>query len=73
LKEYRIVFKEEGEAMAKRLGCSFLEANAKADVDVHKAFATLVREINRCGTTNVSTKTHVNQLEAQRKSKKSWF
>jgi GTPase KRas protein len=43
----RDVSKEEGERMANRLGCSFLEADAKADVNVHETFATLAREINK--------------------------
>jgi len=41
----RCVTREEGEALAKRLNCKFLEASAKTKLNVHESFHELVREI----------------------------
>jgi len=43
----RKVSKEEGEAVAKKLKCVFMEASAKTKVNVHEAFHALVREITQ--------------------------
>jgi GTPase KRas len=47
LVEYREVQKSEGEALAKRLGCLFMETSAKERINVDQAFQELVRSIKR--------------------------
>lgn len=49
----REVTKEEGQALAHRLGCKFIESSAKTCVNVEKAYYTVVRMIReqREGTT----------------------
>lgn len=43
--EERTVTREEGEALAARLGCSYMEASSKAGTNVVEAFETLAKEI----------------------------
>ena len=43
----RVVSREEGEALARSLGCKFVEADSEARVNVERAFFELVREIRR--------------------------
>jgi len=43
----RQVSTEEGHALAKRLGCEFLECSAKNGINVEKAFYNVVRLIRR--------------------------
>jgi GTPase KRas len=37
----------EGAALADELGCEFMEASAKVDINVHLAFANIVRALRR--------------------------
>jgi hypothetical protein len=53
--EQRAVSKERGEELARRLGCAFLEADARTNVNVREIFTTLVREINKGGGTNTNS------------------
>jgi len=46
LAEQRQVSREDAQAMAKSFGGSFLEASAKAKVNVNEAFFDVVRQIN---------------------------
>ncbi|KAK0552118.1 RAS2 protein [Tilletia horrida] len=41
----REVQEKEGQALANRLGCTFVESSAKTFVNVERAFFTLVRMI----------------------------
>ncbi|KDN53623.1 small G-protein Ras2 [Tilletiaria anomala UBC 951] len=41
----REVSREEGQALANRLGCKFVESSAKTCVNVEKAYFTVVRQI----------------------------
>ncbi|KAG7415199.1 Ras-like protein [Fusarium oxysporum f. sp. rapae] len=43
----REVTKQEGESLARALGCMFVEVDAKADVNINMAFFNLVRMIRR--------------------------
>jgi len=43
----RQVPKQEGENLARSLGCSFIEASSKGRINVDRAFYDLVREIRR--------------------------
>jgi GTPase KRas len=40
----REVSREEGQALANRLGCKFVESSAKTCVNVEKAYFTVVRQ-----------------------------
>nr|AVV27000.1 Rheb [Eukaryota sp.] len=42
LERNRCVSNEEGEALARELGCSFIECSAKTDENIHKIFETAV-------------------------------
>jgi len=44
MNDEREVSKEEGEALARKIGCFFFEASAKAGTNVDEAFTTLIRE-----------------------------
>ncbi|KAM5358563.1 hypothetical protein ACJZ2D_015177 [Fusarium nematophilum] len=46
-KSEREVSRQEGEALARAMGCEFIEVDAKSGVNVDKAFYDLVREIRR--------------------------
>lgn len=43
----RAVSTQEGMAMAKQLGCQFIEASAKSRINVEKAFYEVVRELRK--------------------------
>jgi len=45
LESSRCVSKEEGETLAKKLNCKFLESSAKTKQNVHECFHELVRDI----------------------------
>jgi len=47
LESSRVVSKADGEALAGRLKCKFMEASAKTKLNVHEAFHELVREIKQ--------------------------
>ena len=53
LQEERQVTKEEGQQLATRLGCSFIESSAKTRINVEEIFFNLVREINKENATQV--------------------
>jgi len=54
----REVSRDEGQALANRLGCKFVESSAKTCVNVEKAYYTVVRMIReqREGPTGGATK-----------------
>jgi GTPase KRas protein len=43
----REVSTQEGHALARELGCEFVEASAKACINVEKAFYDVVRQLRR--------------------------
>lgn len=47
LTEYREVPKADGEALAKKLQCKFMETSAKDRINVDQAFYELVREVKK--------------------------
>lgn len=47
LESERQVAKQEGEALARRFGCKFIETSAKSRINVESAFYEIVREIRR--------------------------
>ncbi|CAF1078920.1 unnamed protein product [Didymodactylos carnosus] len=47
LEDERVVGKQNGEALARSWGCTFLEASAKLQVNVNEIFFDLIRQINR--------------------------
>jgi len=47
LEEQRQVSSEEGQSLARTIGCQFKEASAKTRVNVEEAFYDLVREIRK--------------------------
>lgn len=55
LVEYREVQKADGEALAKKLGCIFMETSAKERINVDQAFHELVRSIKKHKSTSVSS------------------
>lgn len=46
LADQRVITTEQGEALAAKFGCKFLEASAKTKVNVEQIFYDLVRQIN---------------------------
>jgi small GTP-binding protein len=47
LERDRIVTTAEGQAIAEKLGCKFVECSAKQNINVEKAFTTILKEIER--------------------------
>ncbi|KAI9821515.1 MAG: Ras GTPase [Phylliscum demangeonii] len=47
LESERQVAKQEGEALARRFGCKFIETSAKSRINVDNCFYEIVREIRR--------------------------
>ena len=43
----RKVSVEEGETLARKLGCSFFETSAKEHINIEESFAHLVREVRK--------------------------
>ncbi|CAG8977017.1 hypothetical protein HYALB_00008875 [Hymenoscyphus albidus] len=52
----REVSTQEGHALARELGCEFVEASAKNYINVEKAFYDVVRQLRRQRTANSSSK-----------------
>ena len=50
----RVVSTEQGAAFAKQHGMFFIETSAKDNTNVEKAFDTLIREIHRRNTSNLT-------------------
>jgi len=70
LEGQRVVSKEEGDKMAQRLNCKFLESSAKTKLNVHESFHELVREVKEY------KRKHEAQVQtpvAEQKKKKSLF
>jgi len=47
LKDQRVITSEQGETLAKKFNCSFMEASAKAKINVDNIFIDLVRQITK--------------------------
>lgn len=47
LESERQVTRQEGEALARSFGCRFVEVDARARINVDKAFYDLVREVRK--------------------------
>jgi GTPase KRas protein len=62
LESEREVTTAEGDELAKKLGCSFVEASAKESINMEYSFFTLVREIRQ--------KKKAQQEEQKKKKKK---
>ena len=47
LQDQRVITTDQGEDLARKFGCAFLEASAKTRVNVDQIFHDLIRQINR--------------------------
>eukprot|EP01117_Protostelium_nocturnum_P012813 TRINITY_DN4749_c0_g1_i1.p1 TRINITY_DN4749_c0_g1~~TRINITY_DN4749_c0_g1_i1.p1 ORF type:complete len:187 (-),score=60.56 TRINITY_DN4749_c0_g1_i1:121-681(-) len=47
LQDQRVITSDQGEELARKFGCTFLEASAKTCVMVNQIFEDLIRQINR--------------------------
>jgi len=47
LQDQRVITTDQGEDLAKKFGCAFLEASAKTRVNVDQIFHDLIRQINK--------------------------
>eukprot|EP01115_Flamella_aegyptia_P010387 TRINITY_DN45_c0_g2_i2.p1 TRINITY_DN45_c0_g2~~TRINITY_DN45_c0_g2_i2.p1 ORF type:complete len:185 (+),score=75.14 TRINITY_DN45_c0_g2_i2:65-619(+) len=47
LTDQRVITTEQGEELARKFGCAFLEASAKTRVNVDQIFHDLIRQINK--------------------------
>jgi len=47
LNDQRVISTEQGNDLAKKFGCAFLEASAKTRVNVEQIFHDLIRQINK--------------------------
>jgi Ras-related protein Rap-1A/Ras-related protein Rap-1B len=47
LQDQRVITTEQGEDLARKFGCAFLEASAKTRVNVDQIFHDLIRQINK--------------------------
>jgi len=47
LTDQRVITTEQGEDLARKFGCAFLEASAKTRVNVDQIFHDLIRQINK--------------------------
>ena len=56
LEDERVVSKDQGQQLAKQFNCAFMEASAKAKVNVPEIFSSLVRQINSKQTDRSSGK-----------------
>eukprot|EP00009_Paramoeba_aestuarina_P002361 CAMPEP_0201506832 /NCGR_PEP_ID=MMETSP0161_2-20130828/675_1 /ASSEMBLY_ACC=CAM_ASM_000251 /TAXON_ID=180227 /ORGANISM="Neoparamoeba aestuarina, Strain SoJaBio B1-5/56/2" /LENGTH=185 /DNA_ID=CAMNT_0047901045 /DNA_START=83 /DNA_END=640 /DNA_ORIENTATION=+ len=56
LADQRVITKEQGEALAKKFGCTFLESSAKTKANVENIFHDLIRQIARSSTNEPAPK-----------------
>ncbi|KAF5342760.1 hypothetical protein D9758_017032 [Tetrapyrgos nigripes] len=63
LEDKRQVGKDEGQELARRIGCQFLETSAKEDINVDEAFYAVVREIKKHNQTQKAQK-HIDSTES---------
>ncbi|KAI8325100.1 hypothetical protein GQ54DRAFT_255265 [Martensiomyces pterosporus] len=63
---------QEGQAMARRLGCDFVESSAKTCINVEKAFYTTVRMIRQQRDRRAGGRgtTHTNSIRREKKKSK---
>lgn len=47
LTDQRVITTDQGEDLARKFGCAFLEASAKTRVNVDQIFHDLIRQINK--------------------------
>jgi len=47
LQDQRVITTEQGQELARKFGCSFLEASAKKRINVDEIFHDLIRQINK--------------------------
>jgi Ras-related protein Rap-1A len=47
LEDERVVGKDQGQALARQWGCTFMETSAKSKINVHEIFHDVVRQINK--------------------------
>lgn len=69
LTEFREVPKADGEALSKRLGCSFMETSAKERINVEQSFHELVRLVRKNKGAATPTTSSRNDEEEQKKKK----
>jgi len=69
LTEFREVPKADGEALSKRLGCSFMETSAKERINVEQSFHELVRLVrkHKVNASPGSSSTSRNEEEERKK------
>ena len=65
LEEKRAIPTEEGEELAKKLDCDFIETSAKLNENVKEAFELLIRKMRRRALKN-----NTNQVKEDKKKKK---
>eukprot|EP01111_Echinosteliopsis_oligospora_P001901 TRINITY_DN1278_c0_g1_i1.p1 TRINITY_DN1278_c0_g1~~TRINITY_DN1278_c0_g1_i1.p1 ORF type:complete len:195 (-),score=47.34 TRINITY_DN1278_c0_g1_i1:132-716(-) len=69
LVEYREVPKADGETLAKKINCKFMEASAKDRINVDQSFHELVKEVKRLkGATTGGTATDSHEAKKVKKS-----
>lgn len=47
LQDQRVITTDQGEDLARKFGCSFLEVSAKTRLNVDQIFHDLIRQINK--------------------------
>jgi GTPase KRas protein len=57
----------EGHALARELGCDFIEASSTNGINVEKAFCDVVREIRRQRQTRLDFQDRIRPIERRRK------